>query len=433
MRRRRRRADLPGAPSAAEVPATAPAETECQPLFGYLKALGPGMMAGLADNDPAGVTTYSIVGAQTGYAQLWLLVLATFMVQAIQVTSARIGDVTQQGILHLTRACYGWRIATIAALIGVVANEATLIADTAALGAALQLLTGLPWQWFVVPSAALLMLVTMFCNFRWIRNLFFLIGLLFLSYIATAFLAHPDWGAVWQSTLVPTLPQDLPSIAAALGLLGTTISPYLLFWEAEGEREAGRTRRQLRLTVLDVTIGYVVSNVISFFIIVTTAATLYTHHRMVVTAADAAQALRPLAGDHASLLFAIGLLGAGLLAVPMFAISIGYIAAELFDWRSGLSYTPFEAPHFYAVVGAAFLSGGFAVLLGVDPVIVMFDSQILNGLLMPALIVIVYWLANDPRVMGPDRNSIYYNVWLAISFVVMTASVALLIQGLLRG
>lgn len=383
-------------------------------------------MAGVADNDPAGVATYAIAGVVAGYRQLWLLVLATFMVQAVQVTSARVGDVTQQGILRVTRSRFGWHIAAVAALVGVVANEATLIADVAALGASLELLTGVPWQWFVLPATLLLVVVTIFANFRWLRVIFLATGLLLLAYVAAAFLVQPDWGEVVRATLTPSLPRSLREAATAVALLGTTVSPYLLFWQAEGEREAQRTQQQFPLAEVDVTVGYVVSNLVSYFIVVTTASTLYLHQETIRTAADAAAALGPLAGDLAQTIFAIGLLGAGLLAVPMFAISIGYIVAETFDWSSGLSKKPAEAPWFYAVLATALLSGGLAAVLGVDTIIALLASQILNGLLMPVLIFILALLANDHRVMGSDRNTPYYNFWLAIAFVVIAGSAVLL-------
>lgn len=397
----------------------------------YLKAIGPGMMAGLADNDPAGVATYAIAGAVAGYTQLWLLVLATFMVQAVQVSSARLGDVTQQGVLHLARARYGWKVGAVIAIAGLLANEATLIADVAALGASLELLTGLPWTWFVVPASVILLLITVLCSYRGLRNFFLVIGMLLLSYVVTAFLVHPDWGAALRHTFVPTIPSQLAEVEAAVALLGTTVSPYLLFWEAEGEREAHRTRRHFRLAELDVTAGYVASNVVSYFIIVTTAATLFVNHQSIRTAADAAVALRPLAGDLAETVFAVGLLGTGLLAVPMFAVSSGYIATGMLGWQSGLSKKPNEAPGFYAILSVAFLSGGLAAVIGVDPFVALLYSQILATFLMPILIVVLFLLVNDRRLMGNEPPSRYYNLWLVVSFLVMVAGATLLVAHLI--
>ncbi|MBX6773292.1 MAG: divalent metal cation transporter, partial [Chloroflexi bacterium] len=213
----------------------------------YLRAVGPGVMAGLADNDPAGITAYSIAGAVAGNRQLWLLVLATFMVQAVQVTSARLGGLTGQGVLRLVRRRYGSAPALAVALTAVAANQASLIADTAALGAALELLTGISWRWFILPAVLLLLGATVILNFREIRLLYLAVGTLALSYVAAAVLVHPDWGAVLRGTFLPSLPTTLAEAAAAVALLGTTVSPYLLVWEAEGEREVARTRLDLRL------------------------------------------------------------------------------------------------------------------------------------------------------------------------------------------
>ena len=399
----------------------------------FAKAIGPGMMAGLADNDPAGVATYAIAGAVAGYEQLWLIVLATFMVQAVQVSSARLGDVTEQGVLHLARARYGWKVGAAVAIAGILANETTLIADVAALGASLEILTGLPWRWFVVPSSVILLLITVFFSYRRLRDFFLVVGMLLLAYVVTAFLVHPDWGTALRHTFLPTIPRGLPEIEAAVALLGTTVSPYLLFWQAEGEREAHRTRRQFHLAEVDVTAGYVASNLVSYFIVVTTAATLYASQQSIQTAPDAAMALRPLAGDFAEVIFAVGLLGTGLLAVPMFAISSGYIATEVLGWQSGLTKAPTEAPGFYAILSIAFLSGSLAAVIGVDPIVALLYSQILGSFLMPILIVVLYLLVNDRRLMGNERPSRYYNVWLVVSFVVITAGVVLLVVNLIRG
>lgn len=430
MPARHRRENPTGAP--ADQPAAAASTgARRERWLTYLKAVGPGMMAGLADNDPAGVATYAIAGAIAGYRDLWLLVLATLMVQAVQVTSAKLGDVTQQGILHLTRHRYGWKLASIIALVALVTNEASLIADTAAIGAALQILTGVAWQWFVFPTVLVLAVVTVSFNFHVLRRGFLAVGLLLLAYVATAFLARPDWSAALHATVVPAFPSGITELETAVALLGTTVSPYLLLWEAEGEREAHRTRRQFGLAQLDVTVGYVASNLVSYFIVVTTAATLFVHHQSIHTAADAALALRPFAGDFAGTIFAVGLLGTGLLAVPMFAISTGFVVTGMLGWPSGLSRSAGEARGFYVVLVLAFLSGGAAALIGVDPIAALFDSQVLNGFLMPVLVALLFFLANDRRVIGLDGNRHYYNVWLAITFVVMTGSAVMLTTGLI--
>jgi Mn2+/Fe2+ NRAMP family transporter len=275
-----------------------------------------------------------------------------------------------------------------------------------------------------------LLLGTIFFNYDWLRNIFMGLGLLLLAYVVSAFLARPDWGAALHATVIPTLPTTLPAAAAAVALLGTTVSPYLIVWQAEGEREAHRSRRQFQLAVLDVTVGYVASNLVSYFIIVTTAATLFVQHRSIATAADAAAALRPVAGDLASTIFAIGLLGAAVLAIPMFPISIGYTIGGALNWPCGLSAPFHEARGFYVIVALAFLSGGAAAFLGIDPILALFYSQILNGLSMPFMIVILFLLTNDRRVMGDDRNGRYYNVWLVLSALIMAVAAVWLVAGL---
>jgi Mn2+/Fe2+ NRAMP family transporter len=396
----------------------------------YVRALGPGLIAGVTDNDPSGVATYAVTGAATGYSLLWLLVVATFMVQAVQVSAARLGEVAQAGIIRVTKQRYGSPLAIFVAVTILLANEATLIADVAALGAAGELITGIPWQRFVIPASALMLVVVVISDFRGLRNVVAIAGLLLLAYVVTAFLAHPDWGEALHGTFIPTLPTTTFGLAAAVALLGTTVSPYLVVWQTEGEREVQRTNRHFRFAVVDVTAGYVASNVVSYFIIVTTAATLYVHHQSITTAADAANALRPLLGPLASLIFGIGLLAAGALAIPMFAIANGYVVCELLDCSSGLSKSCGEAPVFYGVLALALLGGSGAALLGVDPIVALFDSQVLNGVLMPLIILVLTLLVNDHVVMGAHRSTSYFNVWLVISFVIMAAGAAMLIRQL---
>ncbi len=396
----------------------------------YFKALGPGLIAGIADNDPSGVATYAITGAVTGFSLLWLMVLATFMVQAVQVSAARLGQATQSGLVRVAQQRYGSGFGSVVAVLILAANQATLIADVAALGAVCQLLTGIAWQWFVMPGSVIILLVVVLCNFPWLRNVFVVVGLLLLAYVVTAFLVRPNWSEALRATIVPSVPGSTVELSAAVALLGTTVSPYLVVWQTQGECEARRTRGQFHLAVVDITVGYIASNVLSYFIIVTTAATLFVHHQSIATAADVADALRPLAGDQARIIFAVGLLATAVLAIPIFAISNGYVVSEILDWPAGLSKSPREAPGFYGVLSVALLSGGAAALLGVDPILALFYSQILVGLLMAPVILVLGLLVNDWVVMGESRNTLYYNAWLVVSFVVMVTGATMLVLSL---
>jgi Mn2+/Fe2+ NRAMP family transporter len=410
----------------------APPEPACLGrVSDYLRALGPGLVAGMSDNDPSGVATYAIAGAATGYSLLWLLVLATLIVQAVQASAARLGEVAQGGFIRVARQRYGPSLATVVALAILLTNEATLIADFAALGSSLQLITGLPWQWFILPASAVMLLVVVVSDFRWLRNVVAVVGSLLLAYIVTAFLTQPHWTDALRGTFIPTLPRTTFELATAVALLGTTVSPYLVVWQSEGEREVRRTGREFRLAVVDVTAGYVASNVVSYFIVVTTAATLFQHHQSIGTAADAANALRPLAGPLASVIFGVGLLAAACLSIPIFAIANGYVVCGLLDCPSGLAKSCREAPGFYGVLALTLVSGSGAVLLGVDPIVALFESQVLNGLLMPLIVVILGLLVNDRVVMGESRSTPYYNAWLAVSFVVMAGGAVMLVRSLI--
>jgi Mn2+/Fe2+ NRAMP family transporter len=399
-----------------------------------LRSAGPGIITGGADNDPSGITSYSIVGATAGYAQNWLLLLATPMLVAVIEMSARAANVTKTDLATLLRTSFGRAVATPAVLLMVIPSVITMGADLLAMAAAFQLLTGIRYIYSVVPMAAVMAFVTIFLDYRTVsRYLLWLVAFLGM-YIVAAFLARPDWHDVLRSTLVPHISLSPAYVVAAVAMLGTTITPYLLFWQTSGEVEEKRGVQHLSRVNVDITAGAVWSNLTAFFIIVATGAVLYDHHAHIRTAADAARALEPFVGHYATAIFAVGIIGSGLLAIPVLAAASAFGVAGLAGWRRGLGRNPKNAPQFYIVIGLAFLVAMELAVSAVDPVRALFYSQVLNGLIAPVIIVLVLLLTSSRKVLGDFANGAFSNVFGVATVVVMTlADLALVYQVATKG
>lgn len=399
-----------------------------------LRAIGPGVITGGADNDPAGIATYSVVGAAAGFAQNWLLFLSTPMLIVVQQMSAKVANVTKTDLATVLRTTFGIRVASPAVLLMVVANVITMGADLLAMGAAIELLTGVKFIYFIVPLAGAMGFVTIFLDYRVVSKYLLWLVAVYATYIVAAFLARPDWSAVVRSTALPHLELNVGFLLAAVGMLGTTITPYLFFWQTSGEVEERRGVQSISRSNLDIAIGMVWSNVTAFFILVSTGAVLYSHHAAVRTAADAARALEPFAGRYATVLFAIGIIGAGLLAIPILSASAAFGIAGLAGWRRGLGRNARNAPEFYIVIGLAFLVAMELAISSIDPIKALFYSQVLDGLIAPVLIVLMLLITSNRKVMGDFVNGMVTNVvgWAAAG-VMMLADVALVYQVATQG
>ncbi len=399
-----------------------------------IRTVGPGVISGGADNDPAGIATYSIVGATVGFAQNWLLLLSTPLLIAVMQMSARVANVTTSDLASLLRTTFGARVATPAVVLMVAANVITMGADLLAMGAAVELLTGVKFIYWIVPLAALMAGVTIFLDYKTVSKFLLWLVAVFATYIVAAFMARPDWGDVLRSTLVPRISMSPDYLLGAVALLGTTITPYLFFWQASGEVEEKRGVQSIGRTNLDVSTGMVLSNLIAFFIIVATGAVLFSHHAQIRTAADAARALEPFAGHYATVLFSIGVIGAGLLAIPVLASSAAFGVAGLASWRRGLGRNPRNAPQFYVVIGLAFLIAMELAISAVDPIKALFYSQVLDGLIAPVLIVLMVILTSSRKLMGDFVNGLPTKVlgWAAAAVMIM-ADVALVYQVATKG
>jgi NRAMP (natural resistance-associated macrophage protein)-like metal ion transporter len=402
----------------------------------FFRELGPGLITGAADDDPSGISTYSVTGAAFGYAPLWTALFSFPLMTAVQMMCARLGMVTGQGLAGVIRYRYSRWVLWIACALLITANTVNIGADLGGMAKVTELVTGVP-SGYLLPVYAIVIGSLMFwSSYVTIARIFKWLTLTLFAYIGAAFMAHPDWAAVLKSTFVPTLESSAQYWATLVGIFGTTISPYLFFWqssqEVEEEREKGRvlieqrkgaTNAELRKSRKDVITGMFFSNLVMYFIILTTAATLHAHGKTAITTAqDAADALRPLAGNAAYWLFSIGLIGAGMLGVPVLAGSSAYAIAEAAKWRGSLADQPSLAREFYAVIAVG-LALGFALdLAGFNAVSMLFWSAVLNGVLAPPLIVIVTLLTSSHAVMGKRRNPPLLTALGWITAALMTAA-----------
>jgi NRAMP (natural resistance-associated macrophage protein)-like metal ion transporter len=379
-----------------------------------VRGLGPGVITGVADDDPSGISTYTVTGASLGYQLLWTSPVTLPMNIAVQSLCARLGIVTGKGLATIIAERYGRGLLFPVVLLLLVANVVNVGADIGAIAAAIELLSGVPAILPVAPvgiGIAVLEVVIPYSQFvRYLKVL----TLVIFAYVIGAFFAHPDWGAATRATFVPRLTPDREVLATLVAILGTTISPYLFFWQASEEVEEDEAhgiraatalpeqmRELLRASHVDVFTGMVMANVGFYFVVLTSAAALHASGQTdIATAAQAADALRPLAGDAAALLFAFGIIGTGLLAIPVLAGSSAYATSELFGWREGLSTTFRQAPQFYAVIGAATLLGIGMNFAGVGEIRALFVAAVINGVTAPILLVVIMLAAGDRRVLG---------------------------------
>jgi NRAMP (natural resistance-associated macrophage protein)-like metal ion transporter len=401
---------------------------------------GAGVVTGASDDDPSGIATYSVTGAQTGYGLLWTSLVTLPLNVGIQEICARIGLVTGGGLASILRRHYPRRLLVALVSLLFVANTVNIGADIAAVAAGINLLVGVPEGALVVPVAAGILLTEVFVPYRIFATYLKFLTLVLFAYVADAFVAGPHWGAALRATFVPHIRLNATFITTLVAILGTTISPYLFFWQTSEEVEEMHRRKilpgdepELRRAQIDTNIGMLLANVVFYFIVLTTAATLYPAgiHK-IATAREAAEALRPLAGDHAATLFAIGLVGTGLLAIPVLAGSAAYAVSEVFEWREGLEKRASDAPQFYAVIALSTMIGMVIALSGVGAIRALFVAAVINGVISPVLIAAILVVSNDERVLGVHRNGIVSNVLGGATVAVMgLAAIGMVIAFLL--
>lgn len=413
------------------------AESEAAQL---LRSLGPGLVTGAADDDPSGIATYSQAGAQFGDQMLWTVVLTYPLMTAIQLVAAEMGRVTGRGLAaNIKRVFPVWVLAPLVIAL-VVANTINIAADVAAMGQAAVLIApgSAPDIVYTVGFGLVSLLLQILMPYNSYVRILKWLTLALLAYVGVVFTVKIDWGAVALHTVWPQFRLDSKAMTLIVAIFGTTISPYLFFWQASQEVEEieanvdahalrgapSEALRALRGLRIDTAIGMLFSNLVAFFIILTTAVTLNAHGVVNIdTAAQAAAALRPIAGPLAFALFSAGIIGTGLLAVPVLAGSAAYAVAECFGWREGLARKPREAIGFYAVVAVATLGGIGLNFLHVDPIKALFWSAVVNGVVSAPIMVVMMLLAVCPSVMGRFTISPTLRVmgWLATAVMAVAA------------
>jgi NRAMP (natural resistance-associated macrophage protein)-like metal ion transporter len=373
-------------------------------FLAFLAVMGPGLITGFAGNDAGGVTTYTSVGAHYGFAMLWLLVLSTIGLLVIQEMCARMGAVTGKGLSDLIRERFGVRWTIVAMLALLVANGSNVAAEYAGIAASVELL-GVPRIVSVPLAAVVIWSLVVFFSYRVVERALLVLVLTYIAYPITAFIVRPDWGQVAQGLVLPTIPTAQAALVAALALVGTTITPYMQFYIQASTVDKGIGKEQYGLARIDVLIGALLTGINAFFMIVVAGAVLNPAGVHVETAADAARALGPFAGEQAQLLFAVGLFGASLLAATVMPLSTSYAICEAFGWESGISKNFSDAPVFMGLFTLLLVVGAIVVLIPGLPLIpLILVSQNVNGLLLPVVLVFVLLLARDRSIMGEQRN-----------------------------
>lgn len=407
------------------------------------RLLGPGFITGASDDDPSGIATYSQTGAQFGYGLLWTAVFSTPFMMVIQEMCGRIGMVTGKGLAGVIRTHYVRPVLYVSILLLLVANTINIGADLGAMAEAGQLILHLPFTVLLFSMTVVTLILEVFISYKvYARFLKYLTFALF-AYIITAFVVKQEWTKIIFATFVPSFSLSKEYLLNIVAILGTTISPYLFFWQAgeEVEEEVAKgklhvmgagiprvNKRDILDMRLDTAAGMIFSNLVMWFIIVTTASTLNAHNiTHIETASQAASALKPFAGDLAFLLFALGIIGTGLLAVPILAGSASYALSEAFGWKEGLYRTFKQAHGFYAVIALATILGLAVNFTGVKPFTLLYYTAVLNGIVAPPLMILILLIANNRKIVGQHINSRLENLLgIIITGIMAACSLALL-------
>ncbi len=415
----------------------------------WLRIIGPGLITGAADDDPSGIGTYSQSGAAYGSGQLWLALYMLPLMIAVQEMCGRIGLVTGKGIAGVVRTHYSRRALLLAVTLLFVANTINIGADLGAMAASTRLLApGLPLYPLIVLFALAMLALEVFVPYRLYARVLKALALALVAYIITGVVIDPQWSSLLLRTVVPSIQLTPTFLALVVGLLGTTISPYLFFWQASEEVEevelhhrqprgtdVARQRlallKQLRALRLDTVFGMVGSEVTTWFIIMTSSSTLHANGITSIQTADqAAAALRPLAGPFAEALFAIGIVGTGLLAIPVLAGSAAYGLAEAFGWREGLGRNVAQARGFYAVIALATASGMILNFLGINPITALVYTAVINGVVAVPLLVLILLVANNRDIMGTYTNGRLSNAINVLTTLFMGAAAVVAVASL---
>jgi len=395
-------------------------------LFAVLALIGPGIISASAGNDAGGISTYSEAGARYGYSMLWMMLAMTPAFMIVQEMAGRMGAVTGKGFAALIRERFGVRLTFGAMLMLLGSTAATTIAEFAGVAAAMELF-GVS-RFISVPIAALIVwLLVVRGSFQRVEKVFLALSSVFIAYVVAVFLAGPDWGEVGRALVIPSIVPDRDFIALSIGLTGTTIAPWMQFLLQSNIVDKGTTVREWKLARWDVMIGAVVANLIACAIIITTGTILHPAGIQITGAEDAARALAPLAGPYAEMLFSVGLLSASLLAAAVLPLTSAYAICEAFGWEAGLDSDWSEAPVFNGIYTFVIITSAAIILIpGLNLIAIMLISQVVNGVLLPFLLIFMMIIINDRTIMGRHVNGRFNNALAWMTIVVVIALTAVL-------
>ncbi len=398
----------------------------------FSKDLGPGLITGASDDDPGGIGTYSSVGAKFGFSLLWMAVWLFPFMLAVQEVCARIGIVTNQGLAGVLKKHYKKNVILLAVVFLLIANIANIGADLGAMAASFEMITGIHFYFGAVLFSVLIILLEIFVHYHSYVKFLKWLTLSVFAYVLTGIIVQPDWREVLENSFVPQIHLTKDYLFAIIAVFGTTITPYLFFWQTSEEVEENHLLRdgakkcliekKVKKMRKDVSIGMVLANLVFFFIIVATAQTLFKNGITDIKSAEqAALALKPLAGNYAFLFFALGIIGTGLLAVPILAGSGAYALSEVFNWKEGLELKFSRAKGFYAVIIASIIFGLLLNFFGINPIQALYWSAFLNGIIALPLLILIMVVGDDSKIMGKHRHPAWVKFfgWMAVFFMAL--------------
>lgn len=408
----------------------------------FSKALGPGIITGASDDDPSGIATYSTAGAKFGLGLLWMSAWLLPMMAAIQETCARIGIITNKGLAGVLQKHYRKRIVMGAVLLLIIANVVNIAADIGAMAASIRLFGNISFPLLAVIIALVVVLMEIFIPYdKYVKVLKWL-TIVLLGYIICGFIVHPDWVQILKSSIVPQFQFSRGFIFAVIAFFGTTITPYLFFWQTSEEVEENeiatdsgkmtplKVKGRIATRRTDIKTGMFYSQLVAYFIVLTTATVLFKNGIVDIESADqAAAALRPLAGDYAFVLFAVGIIGTGLLAIPILAGSCAYALAEVMNWKEGLSRPYKSAKSFYGAIAVAVLLGLLLNFVGINPMRMLYYAAYLNGLVAVPLLIVIMIVGNDKKIMGEETHPMWVKIfgWASVIFMALAVVVSIVL------
>jgi NRAMP (natural resistance-associated macrophage protein)-like metal ion transporter len=404
----------------------------------FLKTLGPGLITGASDDDPGGIGTYSSVGAKFGFAIIWMALWLLPIMLAVQEVCARIGIVTEKGLAGVLQKHYRRKIVGTIVFLLIIANIINIGADLGAMAASLGLLLPVNFYVAAVIFAVIIIILEVFVSYRVYVKILKWLTVSLVAYIITGFIIKPDWMTILKNLFIPQIEFSQEYIFAMVAVFGTTITPYLFFWQTSGEVEEGKLiKNPLRKRLLhgrirrmrtDVKTGMILANVVFFFIVITTAQVFHENGIYDIQSAEqAAMALQPLAGDAAFLLFAAGIIGTGMLAIPVLAGSGAYALSEVMKWKEGLELKFSKARNFYLVIAVSILVGLSLNFFGINPIAALYYSAFINGIIAVPLLITIFIVGNDKKIMGEETSSRWVNFFGWVGVVAMSAAILLMI------